>query len=50
MFAAFEKRRVGGEVEFALEFAGVMAARAAPFQDRHHVVVIAQRLGIVPQT
>ena len=44
MFAALLQGGVGGEVEFAFEFAGMMAASAAPLEDGRDVFVEADGL------
>src|SRR5438874_9690579 len=44
MFTAFFESRIGGEVEFAFEFAGMMAAGAAPLENGRDVFVEADGL------
>jgi hypothetical protein len=44
MFAALLEHFIARHVELPLELGRLMTARAAPFEDRHNVVVIAHGL------
>ena len=43
MLTPFLEKGVGGQVEFAFQFPGMMAAGAAPFEERNNLVVVTHR-------